>query len=44
MVRQLYMYANAAWAIVTKSDLSKINRKNKIKLEDLHMTCQYGPS
>ena len=27
MVRPLHMYANAAWAIVTKSDLNKIQRE-----------------
>ena len=27
MVRALYMYANAAWANVTKSDLNKIKRE-----------------
>ena len=27
MVRPLYMYANAAWANVTKSDLNKIQKE-----------------
>ena len=27
MIRPLYMYANAAWANVTKSDLNKIQRE-----------------
>ena len=32
MVRLLYMYAKAAWANVTKSDLNKIQREeNKTK-------------
>ena len=37
MVRPLYMYANAAWANVTKSDLNKIQRdQNKaIRLADI---------
>ena len=32
MVRPLYMYANAAWANVTKSDLNKIQREQNIAI------------